>query len=405
MLAFFNIYVLNIVYIFCGFAFMTTLYSNPSASIGYRAIGILLAIGCLIKSRFKLSIPNDFRFKSYLLILLAYSVMVLYTLLWGEYSEYHGASKNTMLLFLIGVTWIPLLGYIAGINKIDYNNVVVMLFIILLFVIGKGYLGIASQIASTSGRYNLNESQSTLTFGDKGMMLSIVSFALLLSTPTYLKSIICKIILLGGICLGVMAAMKGGSRGPLLSGVFALLFLSTCAPKNIKRLLMIFFIGLIGAGAATLRAIQNFAPALYERIMLSLLTGDTSGRDSVFSEAINSWDFIIGGTPIVLINDGFFGFHNVYITLSMGIGVVPLILFLILVFSLFVSFYKKNKNRTLCGAGAYFAYGLFVFYIFRGITGVNMVSTNEFNLILLMSCYVCSKWYNKLNINSKIKHI
>ena len=391
-----NIFDLNLIYILCGFAFMTTLYSNPSASIVYRMLGILLAISCVIKCKFRLIILNDIRFRTYLIILIAYSIMVLYTLMWGEYRDYHGSSKNLALLFLIGITWIPLIGYLSVVEKINYNNVVILLFIILMFVIGKGYLGISQQIASTSGRFNLNASQSTLTFGDKGMMLSIVSFALLLATPSYLKSFCYKILFFSGICLGIMASMKGGSRGPLLSGMIALIFLSTCAPKTIKRILLLLFAGLITAGAATLRAIQSFAPALYERIMLSLVTGDTSGRDGIFSEAIHSWHFIFGGDPIILTKDGFFGFHNVYITLSMGIGIIPSILFIILIITLIQSFHKKTKNKELLNASDYFIYGLFIFYVFRGLTGVNILLTNEFNLIILMSCFICSKSYQIL---------
>ncbi|MBD5353581.1 MAG: hypothetical protein HDR85_01540 [Bacteroides sp.] len=399
-----NFFELNLIYILCGFSFMTTIYSNPSASIIYRAIGILIPFICLLKTKFKITIPNDLRFKTYIILLCLYSIAVLYTLFWGKYQTFNAPSKNLTLLFLIGITWFPIMGYISNIKYINYNKVVIYIFFILLFVIGKGYIGISNQVASTSGRFMLNASQSTLTFGDKGMMLMIASFALLIAPPLpFLKSFF-KFIFLGGVILGIMGAMKGGSRGPFLSGFISLIFMSICAPKNMKRILTIFILGLIGAGTAVLNAIHSFAPALFDRIMQSILTGDSSGRDSIFSDAFHSINFIIGGSPIILEKDMFFGYHNVYITLSMGIGIIPAIIFIILIVSLIISFYRKVKNKTLSSAGEFFVYGFFIFYIFRGLTGVNMLSTNEFNMSILMSCYICSIQYLNFrnHINKKI---
>ena len=390
-----NIFDLNLIYILCGFPFMTTLYSNPSASICYRAIGILLPLICLIKTRFKLTIPNDLRFKTYLILLILYSFSVGYTLFWGEYQSYHGSAKNLTLLFLIGIMWIPMLGYFSGIYKIHYSMIVCIIFFILLYTIGRGYLSISDQIASTSGRFNLNDSQSTLTFGDKGIMLSIAAAALLLPSKRHIKNVLWKLSLSFGLILGIMAAMKAGSRGPIISGLIAFLFLSSCTTKNIKRLLTLFFISLFLAGAATLKAIRDFAPALYDRILMSILTGDSSGRDSIFADALSSGNFFTGGSPLIIIDEGFFGYHNIFITMAMGIGIIPTIIFICLCLSLLYIIIKNKKYYHT--PGEYFIAALFIFYLFRGLTGVNFLSTNEFNLTLFMGCYLCSSSLSSSN--------
>ena len=131
----FNIHDLNFILTFAGFAIFTSI-TDTISSVVYRAFALLVAFLCFAIQRFKLpKLPK------------ALKVLLLITILLDLKTSYHlliddtpfVESINLAILFIYGVTLIPVLAFISGYQKINWRSMLVVLELLLFYTIFKGF--------------------------------------------------------------------------------------------------------------------------------------------------------------------------------------------------------------------------------------------------------------------------
>ena len=268
-----------------GFPFFTILISNSAASIAYRGFALLVALMCLCKTGIRIVHVSTVRL--FLIVLLYVSIQALIGVFLGEYASYpYPAVKQMFLMFNVGILWIPLLAFVTGFSMINWNKSVFYIFILLFITILHADLGTVGVEVSTSGRYDMGR-LSTLAFGDNGSYLVLMATSLLATRKFWLTKykIIVIILLVSAVLAGLFGVLKAGSRGPLVGCLFGWLFLVFCMQGRDRVVLLFSIVALIVSGAVSLAKLADFAPALYNRFVLTVEEGDTSGRDELFEEA------------------------------------------------------------------------------------------------------------------------
>ncbi len=396
----FNCYDLNFIFIIAGFPFLTSLYANPSASLGYRAIGLLIALYCLIKpkNRPKLQLLGDYP-KVYLIIVSLYWVRCLYELTFGTYQGMVIYGKTQGYLFYFGIVLFPILSFLKGFKTLHLRTCLLGIFFCIGFslILGLGTLAMQAAEYGEDTRFQLNASQGSLAFGDNGAYMVMVSISLLFKSRYYFpkRNKIWRIIFISGAILGFASTMKAGSRGPMLSLLCALIYLVYIAKVKYKVWAIGGIVAIFIFSASTISFLKDFAPALYQRSMMSIENNDSSGRDLLFAtalEEVNSHP-LFGTNPMIVNNSGNYSYHNVYLNYLMGCGYLAFSAFVIFMFLLLYRVLKIKPYRA--NPFQLFIFTFFIFYCMRGMTGGNMFNQCNYNVAILGASSIVSFFYNK----------
>lgn len=366
---------LNFILTMIGFPFFTILISNSAASIAYRGFALLVALMCLWRP--KLRIVHSSIVRGFLIVLLYVSIQALFGVFFGEYADYpYPAVKQMFLMFNVGILWIPLLAFVTGFSKINWNKSVFYILILLFITILHADLGTVGTEASVSGRYDMGR-LSTLAYGDNGSYLVLMATSLLATRKVWLtkyKSIV-VLLLVFAVFVGLFGVLKAGSRGPLIGCLFGWLFLVFCMQGRDRRVLLLSIVTLVVSGAVSLNKLADFAPALYNRFVMTVEDGDTSGRDELFEEAFARFESnpVLGANPISLSPTQFSTCHNVYLETLEGGGIVIFILFVYSFLSITIGSIKIRK-LLLQHSGYLFLFSLFFCNMGRGLSGIMLTS-------------------------------
>lgn len=397
-----NIYEINFILVFIGYTIFTSFFADLS-SIVYRAFSLLVSLICLVLSLNSHPII-PIRLKLLLAIMYLMFIRVVWELLFGEYSDTQLVmTKYQALLFAIGVTGIPILSIVKSIDRIRWNRTIYIVFILLMITLAKGMVFLNEDL-SKYGRHALNERQSTLTFGDVGAYLCILSTAVMLSyksiKPFFCKKRILPFVGALGIMLGISSIVQAGSRGPLFGCIGALLVLCIYMPPKAKFFLFSsVLIVIVFFGYSVLNDLEEYAPVLYGRAVDTLGEGDLGGRTPLYQEAFKkiSGSPLLGDCPFYLELTEFNSYHNCYIDVFVGLGLIGGLIYLLLNTKLFIDVLRmKNSILSL----AYLSFiGMFVFSFIRAMSGVIIFANSNYCVSMLMACYIT--YYNKINF----KHI
>ena len=372
---------------------MTSFLAFGGVSIIYRAVGVLVALCCIAQSsRNRVQYGTSLRI--FLIILGLMTAKVVYHCFFGDYAHtYLVNSKNQSLLFAFGVVWLPLIAIIKSYGKINDKKVLTIMMVCLVLMMIKALVSLQASEVSSDGRYQLNEHQSTLAFGDNGAMLAILSATIIAKakniTSKYKKLIIC--FSLFALVIGMMSILKAGSRGPLVSCMAALAFVFLVMRAQTKFMLIIAILCCLFFGLLSMDVIAEYAPALVDRMTNTIEDGDTSGRDVIF---LSAWGMImkspiLGSNPLLLFSNGFGSFHNVYLSIGVGLGVVGMVAFVILIINLLVKTIMLRKNIT--SIFNLFIIAMFWFFAIRGVTGIYILSNGTYCAVLALTCLILNR--------------
>lgn len=379
---------INFILTIIGFPFFTTLISNSVASIAYRGFALFIALMCLFKTGVRK--PQSRSLICFLFVLLYVSIQALIGVFWGEYANYPFTGvKYQFLLFNVGILWIPLLAFVSGFENIQWEKVMALTFLLMLFTVVQADLGTLTGKVSSSGRYDMGR-LSTLAFGDNGSYLVLMSAALLATRESWLtrwKTPII-VILIAAVLAGIFGVLKAGSRGPLVGCLTGLFFLVYCLRGKDRTILITSVIVLISTGTLSMSKIKNFAPALYSRFTATVEDGDMSGRGVLFLQSFEKFqdNIILGSNPITLTMKQFSTCHNVYLETLQGGGIIVFALFLYALLSVFIGSLKiRVRECLLQHTGFLFLFLMFFCNMGRGLSGI-MLTSNAIYAFPVVGC-------------------
>lgn len=381
-----NIFDVNFILTFVGFSTFTTFFPNVS-SVAYRAIALLFALYCLRKKRY--SFPNfSSHLKIFLILIIVLVAKTTYELYLGSesFTPYHDA-RNTVMMFLYGVMFIPFLVCIKGIPYYNFKTIFIILLLAFILILAMTVFNSAAE-AANDGRFELNDRQSTLVFGDNGSYLVVMSAALLSTYKKYKAYGIPKILLLIGLVIGVMAILKSGSRGPVLAALSGCLCIMTNMNVG-KSLSLIFIFSIVFVLCGGIEKLENYAPVLFNRMGETIQNGDMNGRDEVFKEAFDKIFFgsVFGDCPVQLWPNGYFiGWHNYYLSFGVGLGIIGFIC----VICFFVSLFWRSfiVIKKISAPFELFIVSMLWLICARGISGICPVNNCIANSVVAISCYI-----------------
>ena len=244
---------LNFILTMVGFPFFTILISDSIASIAYRGGALLIALMCVKRTGLKFVPAATVR--NFLIVLLYVSLQAIIGIFYGKYANYpYTGIKYTFLLFNVGILWVPLMAFVCGFNRIQWNKTLFIIFILLLITIVHADLRTYVVDVSSSGRFDMGR-LSTLAFGDNAGYLVLMAVTLLVTRTTWLvkKRTLVIGVLVIAILAGLFGILKAGSRGPLVGCVCGCIFLAYCMNKKDRLVLILSSVTLIMSGFQCLK--------------------------------------------------------------------------------------------------------------------------------------------------------
>ena len=385
----FNIYDLNFILTFAGFAIFTSI-SNSIPSILYRALALAVAILCIIispSSRSKYPIVTQMLL--WLMILL--DLKTAFHLLFEAQSFIE--SRNLAILFIFGVTLIPVYAFLVGFNKIHWKSTLVILEVLLFITIIKGY---TSSLSETDFmRMALNERQSTLAFGDNSCYLFILSICLLkdsVVSGSDMKRWLWRFFLIVAIIISVLGMARAASRGPVVAAVVGLFFILFSSKLNNQIKFIAIALLIIIYGGVSPQTLEKVAPVLYSRMSNTILEGDSSGRDILFATAVNQIENhpVLGTNPIILGEGGFTSCHNGYLVVGVGLGVLGFVFYVSFVLWLLLTLFR-HRYDNFNYAHMFIATMAFVTST-RAMTGFDLMSNPDYSMCILAATILASSY-------------
>lgn len=388
----FNTWDLNFVLLVIGFPFFTMLISDSTASIAYRGFALLVAIICL--SRTGIHLPKNKLISIFLFVLLVDSIMSIYGLFFGEYASSPWMQvKVQFVLFNVGIVWVPLLAFICGFERINWRTSCLVCFWLLFYTILSANINTTATEAMLDGRYNMGRI-STLGFGDNGSYLVLLSAALIVCKKLWRHKhkMFWSVVLYAGIAIGIFGVAKAGSRGPFLGLIAGLLFLCICLKAKDRAVLFSLVLVLSLCGIFSKPMMENFAPALYNRMMMTIEDHDTSGRDELFENAIEKFEEhpLWGANPVEISPTQFTSVHNVYLEILVASGIIIFIIFAI-TWLIIIKNAIINRHLLLKNPGYLFIALLFWFNCARGFSGIQLTTNPLYSMAFVGLAIIISR--------------
>lgn len=349
---------LNFVLLFVGYPLVTSLFLpvtsdmegvSRSVTIPYRAFSLSLSLVVLIFNIKNLGVRKPIGLK----LLFIFWLMLIFRIFYDINIRTDVYIKETQQLWLYiwGICLPAIFSVIVSLRYIDLRKALYLIYIgacfsLLLTLFSNQTLFVSVDQLET--RVDGNIALNTISFGHLGIMTLILSVFLLLKRNL---SPIFKIIVFLVISLSLYTALRAGSRGPILALFIVLFFWMLAKSKNIGRnlaLLMLVFIALIIFIEPILNGLAIISPIMEARIRASLYEGDTSGRDLLYQDAIQSFfnNPLLGEKFAIFSPDGGFIYsHNMLLDAFMGLGLMGgLIMMIFLLLALKKSFILIRDN-------------------------------------------------------------
>lgn len=382
-----NLFDINFILCFVGFSVFTTFVNSSLGSVIYRALALVVAIICLLKTGVRPKISNKM-LNVFLAIFILLLMRITYEMLLGDFwmPSYNSARLN-VLLFGYGIGLMPLLAVVNSYQKLHHENCLIILFVLLSLILLSAI--VKNGVGYEMNRLEMNARQSTLAFGDNGAYLSILSLAILSRYKTFVPKRWMVIVLIMGLLIGLLSIARAGSRGPMVSGLIGMFIIICFSTKMIKTFFLILMASILMSSAIFVKYFEQVAPVLYARTMNTIENNDTSGRDVLFVEAIDKImeSPIIGSNPVILgLSGNFSSYHNCYLTIGVGLGVIAMFIYISLILKMVISCLQYHRNYY--SAWSLFLVGMFWFSIIRSMSGIFMISNSTFCTVMAFSCII-----------------
>ncbi|MGJ8716015.1 MAG: O-antigen ligase family protein [Maribacter stanieri] len=225
------------------------------------------------------------------------------------------------------------------------------------------------------GRFDANSTVNSINYGQMGCSLSIISLYGLLNYPFKFSKIIYPALFL----LGVISIMKAGSRSPVVVLSLVIIFYFFAKSGFVKGFI------LVSSSAIVLFFSIDFLIELSEaigsgivtRLLSAVETGETSGRDLIYANAIKHFmDSPFFGNYYLIpsgVGDGGYP-HNFFIEAFMTTGVFGGIPFVVMVIIALIKSFTILKIRHKSG----WIVLLFVQIMVYGMFSSSLYSSQDF---------------------------
>lgn len=371
-----NIWDLNFILTMVGFGFFTTFVDSSAGSIAYRGFALLVALVCLLKSMFRF--PDNKYIKAFLFTFAYITLQVTIDFyLIDNTAVLFSYSRLQSTLYNFGIVGIPMLAFLCGIKKIQWETALTVLLMLMIFTVGVGIKNTFSSEMTTDGRFNMNARVSTLQFGDNAAYLVLLSTAMLMRSKVVKDKVFLRVLSCAAIGLGVWGVAKAGSRGPLVGMCAGLMFLFVCLSKKAKTAVITTFTVVLFGGFVSFKALETFAPALVQRFTETVEDGDLGNRDILFEQALSKFseglNWLIGTNPYYLEIKEFSSCHNMYLEMLIGTGVIGFAIFLYSTLGVGCLGLVKHKLLPKIPEVS-FLFALLFFNLARGMSGIMVIA-------------------------------
>ncbi|MBF9252539.1 O-antigen ligase family protein [Pontibacter sp. 172403-2] len=282
------------------------------------------------------------------------------------------------LLNAVGVCLLPA-GAIRYADNVDYQWVLKyffnLLLIALLFSLLLNLSNPLEEEVAHQGQYSGSSAMNTISYGHYGVTFSLLSMFLFNKSGEFYK----KLFYVACFFFGLFIMYLAGSRSPLVALIVCLLFFQVNNTGLFKGLLFILLltVPLIIFSNQIIEFLSGFGGSFITRVLATIKTGNSSGRDVLYAEAYNQFlDSPIFGSAFLLqggVGNGFYP-HNIFLEAFMATGVIGGLIFISWVFQcLRISYKLISASNQNAWAGV-----LFLQYLIYAMFSQAIFSNAEF---------------------------
>ena len=225
------------------------------------------------------------------------------------------------------------------------------------------------------GRYFANALVNSINYGQIGCALSVIALYGFFNKPSKYSKIIYPCLFL----LGLISIIKAGSRSPVVILLVVSIFYFFAKSGLVKGLLLIGLSGLllyfsIGFLVELSEALDS---GIVSRLISAIESGETSGRDKIYSNAISQFaeSPIFGSFYLIESGPGKGGYpHNFFLEAFMTTGIIGGIPFLMMVIVTLIKSFKLIKYKHPAG----WIVLLFVQMLVYGLFSSSLYSSQDF---------------------------
>lgn len=188
--------------------------------------------------------------------------------------------------YILLFTLLPMVVTLKSVDLIDFRRVQDWIFYFgglgLVCALMANHAVASASWAIVEGRTNATEMLNTISYGQLGLTVAIVAVCRFLERKTLIRGVICGV----GFLIGLYAMLQAGSRGPLLA-LFVVVLIYAFSRSRYA------VIGVLGGGLVSLTVwlfmenvigmIRGISPVMASRLEGTLVEGDMSGRDELYS--------------------------------------------------------------------------------------------------------------------------
>lgn len=249
-----NLPTINFVLIFIGYEFFTTLLlpNYYGGDLITRIVTVPLRVVCLgislyviydglrVKNRINVNVKILITFYALYVFFVFIHITLFGTTVAAQYEN-----KNEYYLFVVGLTFIPLLSVVFSYRRIDYRlfyKYVYLLVFIAVFVSIVSNRVIANEADLSGVRQQGNVALNTIGYGHLGVSLFLLSVYGAFYMPRNKNLIIIGLV---SAVMGLYVVVMAGSRGPLISLMLAVCLLVYAKKKNRFLFFLLFILALL----------------------------------------------------------------------------------------------------------------------------------------------------------------
>lgn len=377
-----NFYLLILIVGYVVISFLPGFYGGESRifTIPYRAAVLFLAVYIIItrstKNKFGISASQLYVFVIFWMIYLLRMFLDLYIF---DIKADIFSSKADYLLNAIGICFLPAYS-IRFLNGIDFDWVLKWFYRILFVALALSLLMNLSvdsteESGAATNRMRGSAGLNTIIYGHLGVTFCLLSLYLLKTKRRLLVKILYVFLAILGIYIMVIA----GSRSPVVALFIGAIFLYI---KNKKRVRVLIFLFILASPIILFtKEIIDMLPVidnpLYTRVMLSVKSGNTSGRTEIYAQAWEEFtESPIFGNAFLVQGKGYANYpHNLILESLMATGVIGAGFFIGWIIKCL-----KRGYRILIGVSNFGKWVpvLFVQYFILGLFSVSIFTNSYF---------------------------
>ena len=349
---------LNLLLLFIGVQFVTSFFLvgiedsslSSKVTIPYRLFVLILSLYLIFIKKQKTKIS-----KLFVLWILFLSLFTL-RICWDFYTnKVNYFDKNKVLSYIFLINFPIIYSLKSSIYYLDFDKVLKYIYLLSIFTV----LFIIYTNPSVFSIMNIIDQRlggsiafSTITFGHFCCTICLLSVYNFIyrdkNSREYLISILVFIFCL--FCL-----VKSGSRGPILSLILVCVFMFLINAKNFISLLRrVFYVCFLTFVLLYffLQILKIISPYLEQRLRSSIENGDLGGREKYYQLAFDyiSNNFLIGKQFMLKFGELDFDYtHNIFLDITIGIGLIGLLLFLYILIIVFknINYIFKNEKSLV----------------------------------------------------------